>query len=324
MKRRVLITGITGQDGVFLSNLLLKSNNYEILGTSRTNEETIMKKKLIYLGNDHRQLENLKILKCNIHIAEEIESLVENFRPEYVYNLIGPGSVSQSVEFPYESSSSIISSFNNLINSFVKVNKFPNFFQTSSSEMFDDNGYEPLTENSKFNPKTPYAISKMYCHNLSGFYKEKYDWDISIGILFNHESEFRPENYLLSKIINTALKIKNGVEKELVIGSIDLMRDWGFVGDVVEAMVKINESTFSDNYVIGTGNAHSIKDMVEIVFNYFKLDFNNYIKIDESLLRNDEPISIVANPYKIKQKLDWESKTSFEDTIMRCLDYNSN
>ena len=99
MKQRVLITGITGQDGVYLSNLLLRSNNYEILGTSRTNEETIMKKKLIYLGNDHSQLENLKILKCNIHISEEIESLVESFRPEYVYNLIGPGSVSQSVEF---------------------------------------------------------------------------------------------------------------------------------------------------------------------------------------------------------------------------------
>ena len=324
MKQKVLITGITGQDGVFLSNLLLKYNDYQILGTSRDNDDTDIKKKLIYLGNNDNELENLKIIKCNLQYSDEIEALVKSYKPDYVYNLIGPGSVSQSVEFPFESSNSIISSFNNLVNSFVKVKKFPKFFQTSSSEMFDDEGLESLSEVSNFNPITPYAISKMYCHNLSNFYKEKFEWDISIGILFNHESEFRPENYLLTKVINTAAKINKGVEKELVIGSLDLIRDWGFAGDVVEAMVKVNENTFSDNYVIGTGKGHSIKDMIEIVFDYFKLDFNNHIKVDTSLLRKDEPISIVADPSKIKEKLGWKSKTSFEDTIIRCLDYNSN
>ena len=324
MKQKVLITGITGQDGVFLSNLLLKSNDYQILGTSRKNDDTNIKKKLIYLGNNDNELDNLKITKCNLEVSEEIEALVEIYKPDYVYNLIGPGSVSESVKFPFKSSNSIVLSYNNLVNSFIQNKIFPKFFQTSSSEMFDDKGHEAISEDSSFNPKTPYAISKMYCHNLSNFYKEKFEWDVSIGVLFNHESEFRPENYLLTKVINTAKKIDKGIEKELVIGSVDLIRDWGFAGDVVDAMVKINENAFSDNYVIGTGNGHSIKNMVEIVFDYFKLDLSNHIRVDSSLMRKDEPISIVADPSKINQKLGWKSKTSFEDTIIRCLDYNSN
>tara|TARA_Y100000389_G_scaffold205107_1_gene263270 strand:- start:12646 stop:13620 length:975 start_codon:yes stop_codon:yes gene_type:complete len=324
MKQKVLITGITGQDGVFLSSLLLKSNDYQIVGTSRKNDDTNIKKKLIYLGNTDSELDNLKITKCNLEVSEEIEALVEVYKPDYVYNLIGPGSVSESVKFPFQSSNSIVLSYNNLVSSFIQNKIFPKFFQTSSSEMFDDKGHEAISEISNFNPKTPYAISKMYCHNLSNFYKEKFEWDVSIGILFNHESEFRPENYLLTKVIDTARKINKGIEKELVIGSVDLIRDWGFAGDVVNAMVKINESAFSDNYVIGTGNGHSIKNMVEIVFDYFKLDLNNHIRIDSSLMRKDEPISIVADPSKINQKLGWKSKTSFEDTIIRCLDYNSN
>ena len=324
MKQKVLITGITGQDGVFLSNLLLKSNDYQIVGTSRKNDDTNIKKKLIYLGNTDSELDNLKITKCNLEVSEEIEALVEVYKPDYVYNLIGPGSVSESVKFPFQSSNSIVLSYNNLVSSFIQNKIFPKFFQTSSSEMFDDKGHEAISEVSNYNPKTPYAISKMYCHNLSNFYKEKFEWDVSIGILFNHESEFRPENYLLTKVINNAKKINKGIEKELVIGSVDLIRDWGFAGDVVDAMVKINESAFSDNYVIGTGNGHSIKNIVEIVFDYFKLDFNNHIRIDSSLMRKDEPISIVADPSKINQKLGWKSKTSFEDTIIRCLDYHSN
>jgi len=323
MKQKVLITGITGQDGVFLSNLLLKSDEYKIIGTSRTGDDVGLRKKLHCLGNDNNSLENLEVTKCNLQESVEIENLVNHHKPDYVYNLIGPGSVSQSVNFPFESSNSIISSFNNLINSFVKINKFPKLFQTSSSEMFDDKGNESLSEYSSFNPKTPYAISKMYCHNLSNFYKEKFEWDISIGILFNHESEFRPENYLLTKVINTAIKISNGTEKELIIGSLDLIRDWGFAGDVVKAMVKVNESDSSDDYVIGTGKGHSIKDLIEVVFDYFKLDFGEYVIIDDTLLRKDEPTSIIADPSKINQKLGWKSETSFEDTIIRCLDYHS-
>ena len=321
MKKKVLITGITGQDGIFLSNELLKSNEYNIIGTSRSSSEEIFRKRLTDLGNKNNELDSLTIKKCNLLNNNEIDALVEDYKPDYVYNLIGPGSVSESVKNPFESSYSIIKSFNNLVNSFVKINYFPNFFQTSSSEMFEDVGLERLTEDSDFDPKTPYAISKVYCHNMANFYKDKLNWNISCGILFNHESEFRSDQYLTSKIISEAIKITKGEMNQITIGSLNLVRDWGFAGDVVKAMIKVNENPKANNYVVGTGKGHSIKEMVDIIFKYFELEFEEYLKIDSALLRKNEPQSIISNPNKISTELGWKSETSFEDTILRSIEY---
>ena len=321
MKKKVLITGITGQDGVFLTSQLLKSKEYDILGTSREGSGEVFKKKLSYLGNEIKDMDNLSIKKCNLLNYKEIESLVDDFRPEYVYNLIGPGSVSESVKYPFESTNAIIESFNNLVNSFVKLTSFPYFFQTSSSEMFEDVGDKLLTEDSKFNPKTPYAVSKLYCHNMASFYKNKFDWNISCGILFNHESEFRSDQYLISKIINESINIKNGNKTKLTLGSLDLIRDWGYAGDVVDAMIRIVEAPSANNYVVGTGKGRSIKEMVSVVFNFFDLEFEEHIEIDPGLLRNNEPQQIISNPNKINKELGWKPETSFEDTILRSIKY---
>jgi len=321
MKKKVLISGITGQDGVFLANHLLKSDGYQIVGTSRVGSSLEFEKKLLHLGLSPNKAENLNIVKCNLDDPTDIDDLLENFKPDYIYNLIGPGSVSESVRNPFDSSTAILSSFNNLVNSIIKTKRFPNFFQTSSSEMFKNSENTPLDENSFYLPQTPYAISKLYCHNMADFYKNKYEWNISCGILFNHESEFRSDQYLLTKIINEVIKIHKGEADSLTIGSIDLIRDWGFAGDVVEAMTLINENSKYENFVIGTGRGHSIKDMLKIVFNYFNLEFEEYIKIDNSLMRKNEPLSIISNPKKIKDQLGWVSSTSFENTIERSIKY---
>jgi GDPmannose 4,6-dehydratase len=303
MKKKVLISGITGQDGAFLANHLLKSDGYQIVGTSRVGSSLEFEKKLLHLGLSPNKAENLNIVKCNLDDPTDIDDLLENFKPDYIYNLIGPGSVSESVRNPFDSSTAILSSFNNLVNSIIKTKRFPNFFQTSSSEMFKNSENTPLDENSFYLPQTPYAISKLYCHNMADFYKNKYEWNISCGILFNHESEFRSDQYLLTKIINEVIKIHKGEADSLTIGSIDLIRDWGFAGDVVEAMTLINEN------------------MLKIVFNYFNLEFEEYIKIDNSLMRKNEPLSIISNPKKIKDQLGWVSSTSFENTIERSIKY---
>ena len=178
MKKKVLISGITGQDGVFLVNHLLKNDDYHIVGTSRVGSSPTFEKKLMHLGLNPNKIENLNVVKCNLSDPADIDGLLESFKPDYIYNLIGPGSVSESVKNPFDNSISILSSFNNLVNSIIKTKSFPNFFQTSSSEMFKNSRNGLLDENSSYLPQTPYAISKLYCHNMSDFYRNKYEWNI--------------------------------------------------------------------------------------------------------------------------------------------------
>ncbi len=321
MKKNVLISGITGQDGLFLTSQLLKCNEYKILGITRNKENKSFYKKLEHLGVKNSELENLDIVKCSLMNLEELTSVVDGFKPYQVYNLAGPGSVSESVKKPSETKTSIMTSFDNLIEALIESNNFASFFQTSSSEMFKDLQGTKLDEESGFEPNTPYAESKIYCHKKVDFYRKKFDWDMSCGILFNHESEFRPNNYLIMKIINSAINIKDGKSKSLVVGSLDLVRDWGFAGDVTIAMTKIIESHSSEDYVIGTGVGKKIEEMIQIIFDYLNLDYKEFISVDEEILRKNEPKVIVSNPIKIKSDIGWESSTVFDDMVIRCIDY---
>ena len=321
MKKKALITGITGQGGLFLTSQLLKDKEYEIVGTSRKKITREFYKKLDYLGVESDDLNRISVVECNLLVDQEIASLINSLQPSYIYNLIGPGSVSESIKFPQESSTAITHSFDNLVKGLIDNKNFSPFFQPSSSEMFAHSSDKKLDENSDFLPLTPYAESKLYCHNSINLYREKYDWQMSCGILFNHESEFRPDSYLIMKIINSAFRIKNGKSKSLTIGSLGLVRDWGYVGDVALAMKKINEDNSSTDYVVGTGVGRSIEDIIKIVFGYLDLDYEKYISIDENILRKNEPKKIIADPRKIKKELDWESFTEFEEIILRSIKY---
>ena len=266
MKKNVLITGITGQDGTFLTKQLLESDLYTIVGTSRGNNHVDFYQRLKYLNLNSEKLDNLKITTSDIlKNRDGIESEIKNMKFDYVYNLMGPGSVYESIKEPFVSSYTIVSSFNNLLNAFLKNKQRPILFQTSSSEMFGSIDEKPLNEDSNFNPISPYANSKYYIHKMISFYRDRYDWSLSSGILFNHESEFRPDEYLIMKIINSAIQIKNRKRKSLEVGSLDLIRDWGYAGDYTLAMQMMLEKNPGIDYVIGSGKGTSVKEMLNFI-----------------------------------------------------------
>lgn len=322
MKKNVLITGITGQDGTFLTKQLLESDLYTIVGTSRGNNHVDFYQRLKYLNLNSEKLDNLKITTSDIlKNRDGIESEIKNMKFDYVYNLMGPGSVYESIKEPFVSSYTIVSSFNNLLNAFLKNKQRPILFQTSSSEMFGSIDEKPLNEDSNFNPISPYANSKYYIHKMISFYRDRYDWSLSSGILFNHESEFRPDEYLIMKIINSAIQIKNRKRKSLEVGSLDLIRDWGYAGDYTLAMQMMLEKNPGIDYVIGSGKGTSVKEMLNYVFGFFDMDFKEYITVNKNLLRENEPNKIVSNPDKIRNDIGWKSTTNFDEIINKCISF---
>ena len=322
MKKNVLITGITGQDGTFLTKQLLESELYTIVGTSRGNNHVDFYQRLKYLNLNSEKLDNLKITTSDIlKNRDGIESEIKNMKFDYVYNLMGPGSVYESIKEPFVSSYTIVSSFNNLLNAFLKNKQRPILFQTSSSEMFGSIDEKPLNEDSNFNPISPYANSKYYIHKMISFYRDRYDWSLSSGILFNHESEFRPDEYLIMKIINSAIQIKNRKRKSLEVGSLDLIRDWGYAGDYTLAMQMMLEKNPGIDYVIGSGKGTSVKEMLNYVFGFFDMDFKEYITVNKNLLRENEPNKIVSNPDKILNDIGWKSTTNFDEIINKCISF---
>ena len=321
---KYLITGITGQDGIHLTNLILKKQqNPTILGTTRHSNYDTFFNKLNYL-NQNFDNNNINFTSANLQDYKAVKKLMIEYKPNFIFNLSGPSSVYGSYLTPEKTHTSITNIFNNLSKACVESNNFCNFFQPSSSEMFEDSGTESLTEDSQFLPLSPYAEAKLQVHLSIKHLRDTYDWKISSGILFNHESEFRDNDYLFMKIINSVIKIKNREQKKLTIGSLDLVRDWSYARDTTMAMYEIlNEGQKSD-YVIGSGLGHSIKDLVDIVFTTFDLRYEEYVDIDPGLLRKQTPESIVSNPQKIRNDIGWVPETSFEELVEKCIKYKLN
>ena len=317
-KKSVLITGITGQDGVFLTNLLLnKKENYTIYGTTRNkNSLNFFFNKLNSLGNNN--LLDVKVQQVDLTNKNHVLDYLDSIDVSQVYNLSGPSSVYESLKKPSETQSEISSIFNNLINYFSSKKTFPNFFQASSSEMFGNNGNKIQDEKSKFSPNSPYANTKLDLHNEVTKLRQIYDWKIISGIMFNHESEFRSKNFLIMKIINY---VKSGAykNKKLVLGSIDYERDWSFAGDIVDCVYKLNEAGFKEDFVIGSGKGHKISYILNLIFDSKNLYWEEFVQIDSSLLRKGDPISLISNPSKLKQKINSNQTLSFEELINRCI-----
>ena len=321
---KYLITGITGQDGIHLTNLILKNEqNPIILGTSRYSDRDSFFNNLQYLNKDFNK-NKISFTSTNLENYRAVNKLIEDFNPNSIFNLSGPSSVYESHLKPEKTRASINNIFNNLTNACVEFNNFCNFFQPSSSEMFKDCGTESLTEKSEFLPLSPYADAKLEIHKSVNELRDAYDWNINSGILFNHESEFRDDNYLFMKIINSVIKIKNGQQKKLAVGSLDLVRDWSYAKDITLAMYLISNVESKSDYVIGSGMGHSIKDLVDIVFKSFNLRYEEYVDIDPGLLRKQAPKSIISDPAKIKNDFGWVPKTSFEELVEKCIKYKLN
>ncbi len=318
--KRVLITGITGQDGLFLTKILLQ-NNCKVYGITR---ETNSKK---FFSNLRRLMvedfDNISLLNSNLLSYEEVSDLINSLRPDYIFNLSGPSSVYKSYKYPELTIKQITTIFKNLTQSCINLNFFPSFFQASSSEMFEKNEDSGLNEYSNFGPKSPYAKAKLINHQKVIDVNKKYNWNIKSGIMFNHESEFRDKDYLFMKVIESAKEIKSGSKNKLEIGSLDWQRDWTFAGDVANAINLIALSGNDSVYVIGSGSPKRIQDLVEIVFGYFDLDWQEYILLNDSLLRSEDPKVVYSNPKKLKNELGWMPKLSFEDLVIRCIEFQT-
>ena len=315
---KVLITGISGQDGIFLTNKLLESHkNITIYGTSRNYNEKKFLKNLKSVSNSEN-FSKVIIKNINLLDSNSVENMVDEIRPDLLFNLSGPSSVYESLKNP-NIKKQIGKIFDNLINAGIKKNNFFKFFQASSSEMFNQHVNEKLNENSMFNPISPYAEGKLEVHKKIENIKKEYNWKISSGIMFNHESEFRQNDYLFMKIIKSAIEIKNNKKNNLIVGSLDLVRDWSFAGDFAEAIYLICLDGNGENYVMGSGVGRSINDLVRIIFEHFNLDPEEFIEVDSANLRPGDPLEIVSDPSKIKDELNWETSLGFEDLILRCI-----
>ena len=319
----ILITGISGQDGVFLTSEILKNNpTQNIYGITRQKNKEIFFNKLNTISNTDNQ--KVKLLNVDLNNLHEISKLIEDIRPDYIYNLSGPSSVYDSFINPLETKSQINSIFENLTSPLIKLGLFSNFYQASSSEMFSLHTEERLSEESTFNPNSPYAEAKLENHKKVLDFSKKHDWKIYSGIMFNHESQFREDGYLFMKIINGAIDIKNKKLKKLTVGSLDYVRDWSFAGDISKAIYTITNKGSSNTYVIGSGKGNSIKTVIEIVFDYFNLNLDKYVDVDENLIRIGDPVSVVSNPKRLNNELSWNNTIGFEDLIQICIESKIN
>jgi GDPmannose 4,6-dehydratase len=317
--KTILITGITGQDGLFLSKKFIDTHpDCLIYGISRQRNNDTFIANLKKLGV--KNTKNLKLHDINLNNKDEVTKFISTIKPTNVINLAGPSSVYNSFKNPDKTISEITNIFENLVNSLVENNNLCNFFQASSSEMFDYKLNERLDEDSEMKPNSPYAVGKLQNHERVIELSEKHNWNITSGIMFNHESEFRNDSYLISKVIITAQKISKKQASELIVGSLDYIRDWSFAGDIADAIFTLNTNNSGQDYVVGSGLGHTIRELVEIIFKFFELDISDFIKIDNSLLREGDPISKISNPKKIFEEFGWKAETNFENFVTRCIE----
>jgi GDPmannose 4,6-dehydratase len=309
--KKALITGITGQDGAYLSRLLLEKG-YEVHGIVRR----------VALEDPEHRLWRLKPVldKINMHSAslESYASLfdvVEKIKPDECYHLGAQSFVSYSFEDEFSTINTNINGTHYMLSALK--NKAPKckFYFAASSEMFGHVREVPQKEETPFYPRSPYGISKVAGFELTRNYREAYDLFACNGILFNHESPMRGYEFVTRKITSAVAKIKAGDAKELKLGNLEAKRDWGFAGDYVEAMYLMLQQDSPDDYVIATGETHTVKEFVELAFDYAGLDWQEYVKTDQNLYRPAEVHELKGDYTKAKKKLHWEPKVKFKELV---------
>ena len=307
MSKTALITGISGQDGAYLSRLLL-DHGYKIVGLVRNCDSDL--KGLHYLGI----AEEVKIEECDLSDFSQVIKIIERYQPDEIYNLAAQSSVSLSFKQPIGTFSFNTLSVFNLLEAVKMVNSKIKFYQASSSEMFGSINHLPITEDAEFHPKSPYAISKAAAHWICVNYKESYGMYVCCGILFNHESYLRNKNFFVKKVLQDAIEIKYNKRDILEVGNLDIKRDFGYAPKFVEAMYLMMQKEKPENYLICSGRSVSLRHIVNIVFECLNID-KNKIKISEELYRPAEIEDIYGSPEKAKRELNWQYNMSIEDII---------
>lgn len=307
-KKTAIITGITGQDGAYLSQFLLEKK-YEVVGLIRSDIKENYTN-FEYLGIKERII----FRECNLLDLESIKNIFSEFKPTEVYNLAAQSSVGLSFEKPLETINFNVMSVVNLLEAIKRVDKNIRFYQASSSDMFGNIEELPVTEKSVIHPTSPYGISKAAGHWTTVNYRESYGLYACCGILFNHESFLRADNFFVKKVIKSAIDIKEGVQNELHVGNIDLRRDFGYAPDYVKAMWLMLQQDVPKDFIICSGKSISLREIVEYVFDKIGIS-KDKIVIDKSFFRPNDIKNIYGDNKKAKKELEWVYNKNFAEVL---------
>ena len=312
MAKRALITGVSGQDGSYLAELLLEKG-YEVWGiVRRLSAEN-------YERIDHI-LDRIHLVQGDLLDQSSLASALVQAEPDEVYNLAAQSFVPTSWTQPVLTAEFTAVGVTRLLEAIRTVNPKIRFYQASSSEMYGKVRAVPQAEDTPFYPRSPYGVAKAYGHFITVNYRESYDMHCTSGILFNHESPRRGIEFVTRKVSDGVARIKLGLQTELAMGNLDAQRDWGFAGDYVDAMWRMLQQDKADDYVIATGETHSVERLVEVAFGHVGLDWRDYVVLDERFVRPAEVDLLVGDPSKAATQIGWNPSVSFEELVAIMVD----
>lgn len=309
---KALITGITGQDGSYLAEFLLEKG-YDVIGMVRRTS-TINFHRIAHIQD------KITVVPGDLGDQVSMIHLLEEYRPEEVYNLAAQSFVQTSWNQPVFTGDVTALGVTRLLDAIRFVNPNIRFYQASSSEMFGKVVEVPQRESTPFYPRSPYGVAKVYGHWITVNYRESYGMHATSGILFNHESPRRGLEFVTRKITHHVAKIKLGLTDELRLGNLDARRDWGFAGDYVKAMWLMLQQDKPDDFVVATGETHSVEEFLDVAFGHVNLDWHDYVVQDERFMRPAEVDLLVGDPSKAGEKLGWEPDVSFEQLVQMMVD----
>jgi GDPmannose 4,6-dehydratase len=307
-----LITGITGQDGSYLAELLLKKG-YNVVGVARRSS-TVTNERISHI------LDDITVVQGDLHDQGSLLALLEEYKPTEVYNLAAQSFVPTSWNQPALTGDVTAIGVTRLLEAIRFINPKIRFYQASSSEMFGKVLEVPQRETTPFYPRSPYGVAKVYGHWITVNYRESFNLFATSGILFNHESPRRGLEFVTRKITDGAARIKLGMAHDLHLGNLESQRDWGFAGDYVEAMWLMLQQEEPDSFVIGTGETHAVREFCEIAFARVDLDYKKYVVQDEKFYRPAEVDLLISDPTKARTILKWEPAVSFNDLVSMMVD----
>jgi GDPmannose 4,6-dehydratase len=310
--RRALITGIGGQDGSLLAELLV-DQGYEVFG--------VVRRSGAQYANLDPVRDRIDLITADLLDQVSLLNALQSCRPHEVYNLASVSFVPISWEQPVLTAQFAAVGATAMLESIRLYDKDIRFYQASSSEIFGEPLETPQTEDTPLSPLTPYGAAKAYAHFITGSYRRRYGLHASAGILYNHESPRRPPDFLPMKVANAAAAISLGLQEGVWLGDLDAQRDWGYAGDYVRAMWLIVQQDEPDDYVIASGESHSVRELVECAFQRVGLEWRDHVQIDESLLRGRAELhDLVGNPARARERLGWRPEVSFTELVHMLVD----
>lgn len=319
--KKALVTGITGQDGSYLTELLLQKG-YEVYGIIRRSS-SFNTGRIDHLYHDpHDQGVQLKLIYGDLSDSSSLNKIVQTVQPNEIYNLGAQSHVRVSFDIPEYTGEVTGLGTARLLEAIRETGVQTRFYQASSSEVFGNAKEVPQNENTPFRPRSPYAAAKAYAYYMAVNYREAYKMFACNGILFNHESPRRGETFVTRKITKALARIKHGIQPKLYLGNLEAKRDWGYAKDFVEAMWLMLQQKEPDDYVIATGESHSVKEFLEEAFGYLAMDWRDFVEIDPRYQRPTEVDFLLGDPSKAEKKLGWKPTVSFSELVKMMVDHD--